>query len=135
MDVHILVDTDLTVTEGHAAAERVRRVLINAFDRVQDVLVHVDGEEDHKLLQLYSSTRDDLIKIVDPLVADPGIPLKRTRMRVHHLKGTTLIEIYLQIDPGKSFREINPHLEDLKERILFTPEIDDVRIFIDVNTD
>ena len=135
MDVHILVDTDLTVTEGHAAAERVRRILINAFDRVQDVLVHVDGEEDHKLLQLYSSTRDDLIKVVDPLIADTGISLKRTRMRVHHLKGTTLIEIYLQIDPGNSIRDINPHLKNLKERILFTPEIDDVHIFIDVNTD
>ena len=135
MDVHILVDTDLTVTEGHAAAERVRRSLINAFDRVQDVLVHVDGEEDQKLLQIYSLTREDLMKIVDPMIADAEINLKRTRMRVHHLKGTTLIEIYLQVDPDKSISEINPLLEDLKRRLKSTPEIDDVRIFVDVNAD
>jgi len=135
MDVHILVDTDLTVTEGHAAAERVRRSLIMAFDRVQDVLVHVDGEEDHMLLQLYSSTRADLIKIVDPMIADADITLKRTRMRVHHLKGTTLIEIYLQVDPEKSMSEIHPLFENLKKHLKSTPEIDDVRIFVDVNAD
>ena len=135
MDVHILVDTDLTVTEGHAAAERVRRSLINAFDKVQDVLVHVDGEEDHKLLQIYPSTRADLKKIVDPMIVNAGITLKRTRMRIHHLKGSTLIEIYLQADPEKSIRELNPLLEDLKTRLKSTPEIDDVRIFLDVNAD
>jgi len=135
MDIHILVDTDLTVTEGHAAAERVRRSLINAFNRVQDVLVHVDGEEDQKLLQLYSSTREDLRKIVDPMIADADITLKQTRMRVHYLKGTTLVEIYLQVDPTKSMSEIHPHFENLKERLKTAPEIDDVRIFVDVNAD
>jgi len=135
MDIHILVDTDLTVTEGHAAAERVRRSLINAFNRVQDVLVHVDGEEDQKLLQLYSSTREDLRKIVDPMITDADITLKQTRMRVHYLKGTTLVEIYLQVDPTKSMSEIHPHFENLKERLKSAPEIDDVRIFVDVNAD
>ncbi len=135
MDVHILVDTDLTVTEGHAAAERVRRSLITAFDRVQDVLVHVDGEEDHKLLQIYPSTRKDLIKMVDPMIQDADATLKRTGLRVHHLKGTTLIEIHLQVDPDKSMNEINPVLKDLKARLKSAPEIDDVRIFVDVNAD
>ncbi len=135
MDVHILVDTDLTVTEGHAAAERVRRSLINAFNKVQDVLVHVDGEEDHKLLQIYPSTRADLIKIVDPMIRDADASLKRTGMRVHHLKGTTLIEIHLLVDPDKSMNEISPVLENLKTRLKSSEEIDDVRIFVDANTD
>ena len=78
MDVHILVDTDLTVTEGHAAAEKVRRKLVNVFDKVQDVLVHVDGEEDQKLLPLYTVTRKDLEKIVDPVIAASKVQLKRT---------------------------------------------------------
>jgi cation diffusion facilitator family transporter len=135
MDVHILVDTDLTVTEGHAAAEQVRRSLINAFDKVQDVLVHVDGEEDHKLLQIYPSSRADLKKIVDPMIVSAGITLKRTRIRVHHLKGSTLIEIYLEVDPDKSLREMKPFLEKLKASLKSTDEIDDVRIFVDVNED
>ncbi len=135
MDVHILVDTDLTVTEGHAVAERVRRGLITAFDKVQDVLVHVDGEEDHKLLRIYPSTRADLKKIVDPMIKDAGLDLKKTGMRVHHLKGTTLLEIHLKVDPNKSIREMNPLLEELKESLKSSPEIDDVRILLEVGED
>ncbi len=135
MDVHILVDTDLTVTEGHAAAEKVRRKLVNVFDKVQDVLVHVDGEEDHKLLPLYTVTRKDLEKIVDPVIAASKVKLKRTRMRVHHLTGTNVIELYVQVDPQKTIAEIHSLTEDLKHRLKFAPEIDDVRIFVDINAD
>jgi len=70
---------------------------------------------------------------VDPVIADADIALKRTRMRVHHLKGTTLIEIFLQVDPDKSIKEMKPFLETLKNSLKSIPEIDDVRIFVDVN--
>lgn len=135
MDVHILVDVDLTVTEGHAAAERVRRKLIDVLDRVRDVLVHVDGEEDHKLLPLYTITRKDLEKIADPEIAAARIKLKRTRMRVHHLKGTNVMELYLRVDSKKTIDEINSSLEPIKRRLKSAPEIDDVRIFVDLNQD
>jgi cation diffusion facilitator family transporter len=135
MDVHILVDTDLTVTEGHAAAEQVRRKLINVFDQVQDVLVHVDGEEDHKLLPLYTVTRKDLEKIVDPALAASKVILKRTRMRVHHLTGTNVLELFVQVDSQKTIAEIHSLMEDLKHRLTSAPEIDDVRIFVDINAE
>ena len=135
MDVHILVDTDLTVTEGHAAAEKVRRKLISVFDKVQDVLVHVDGEEDHKLLPLYTVTRNDLKKIVDPEISASDIKLKRTRMRLHHLKGTNVIELYVQVDTKKTIDEIQSTLKDLKQRLESTAEIEEVRIFVDLNQD
>ena len=135
MDVHILVDTDLTVTEGHAAAEKVRRKLITVFDKVQDVLVHVDGEEDQKLLPLYTVTRKDLEKIVDPVIAASKVTLKRTRMRVHHLTGTNVIELYIQVDSKNTIDEIKSSTEDLKHRLKAAPEIDDVRIFLDINAD
>jgi cation diffusion facilitator family transporter len=133
MDVHILVDTDLTVTEGHAAAEKVRRKLVNVFDKVQDVLVHVDGEEDQKLLPLYTVSRQDLEKIVDPVIAESSGKLKRTRMRVHHLSGTNVIELFVQVDPEKTVDDIHSLMEDLKRRLKTAPEIDDVRIFVDLN--
>ncbi|GJL79536.1 MAG: cation transporter [Nitrospinaceae bacterium] len=135
MDVHILVDNDLTVTEGHAAAEKVRRKLISAFDKVTDVLVHVDGEEDHKLLPLYTVTRKDFEKIVDPVIAASNVNVKRTRMRVHHLTGTNVIELYVQVDPKKTIDEISSLLEDIKRQLKSAPEVDDVRIFVDINAD
>jgi divalent metal cation (Fe/Co/Zn/Cd) transporter len=40
MDAHIVVDSRITVSEGHMIADVVRDVLIEEFDDVQDVLVH-----------------------------------------------------------------------------------------------
>ena len=57
MDVHILVDHEASVTEGHHIAEGVRRELIRAMDNVQDVLVHVDTEDDAAFESIYWANR------------------------------------------------------------------------------
>jgi divalent metal cation (Fe/Co/Zn/Cd) transporter len=51
-----LVDPEITVTEGHGIAEVLRRNVIKAFDNMQDVLVHVDGEHDAEVDKLYPLT-------------------------------------------------------------------------------
>lgn len=42
IDVKIAVDADLTVLQGHQIADDVKQRLVYTFDRVQDVLVHVN---------------------------------------------------------------------------------------------
>ena len=42
VDIHIEVDPDLTVREGHAIAHRVKDRLIRGAGPVRDVLVHVE---------------------------------------------------------------------------------------------
>jgi len=46
VDVHILVDPRLSVSEGHQISEAVRARLINEIDEVSDVMVHIDPEDD-----------------------------------------------------------------------------------------
>lgn len=46
IDVHILVAPTLSVSEGHYIAQHVHRSLTIHFDRVKDVTVHVDPEDD-----------------------------------------------------------------------------------------
>lgn len=46
VDTHIVVDPKISVSEGHIIGEQVRRNLIDSFDAVVDVLVHVDPEDD-----------------------------------------------------------------------------------------
>ncbi|MFQ5450040.1 MAG: cation diffusion facilitator family transporter [Nitrospinaceae bacterium] len=135
MDVHILVDTDLTVTEGHAVAERVRRKLINAFGSLQDVLVHVDAEEDDQIEPLYLSTRGDLNRMVDPVLEAANGKMKKTGMRIHHLKGRTSIDLYIRMEETRTLGEAESLVKDLKARLKSIPEIDDARIYLDVNRD
>ncbi len=46
IDVHILVDRHLSVSEGHQIGEVVRKRLIEEIRSVADVMVHIDTEED-----------------------------------------------------------------------------------------
>lgn len=46
VDVHILVDRKLSVSEGHQIGEVVRQRLIQQIAPVSDVMVHIDTEED-----------------------------------------------------------------------------------------
>ena len=46
IDVHILVSPKLSVSEGHHISEAVEKTLIEKFDAVNDVTVHIDPEDD-----------------------------------------------------------------------------------------
>ena len=46
IDVHIMVSPDISVSEGHYIAQHVHLALVDQLDRVKDVTVHVDPEDD-----------------------------------------------------------------------------------------
>ena len=46
IDVHILVSPKISVSEGHYIAQHVHYALLKGIDRVKDVIVHVDPEDD-----------------------------------------------------------------------------------------
>jgi cation diffusion facilitator family transporter len=48
VDVHILVSPKLSVSEGHHISENVERELIESFDKINDVTVHIDPENDEQ---------------------------------------------------------------------------------------
>ena len=131
MDVHILVETDLTVTEGHKIAELVRRRMINTFAGVQDVLVHVDAEDDSDVEPLYSLTRQDMKQRIAPVVRATGAGLELSRLRVHHLKGKNIVDIFLRADGDLSVSEMENLLKGLRGRLTGMPGIDEARIYLD----
>lgn len=48
VDVHILVSPKLSVSEGHHISEAVEKSLIDNFDEINDVTVHIDPEDDEQ---------------------------------------------------------------------------------------
>lgn len=46
VDAHLVVDPRITVSEGHAIGDVVRQKLLDEFEDVSDVLVHIDPEDD-----------------------------------------------------------------------------------------
>jgi cation diffusion facilitator family transporter len=131
MDVHILVDPDLTVTEGHKIAESVRRKLIKTMDNIEDVLVHVDAEDDSEVEVIYKATRSELHPIIDPILLSFDDALVKTRLQVHYVKGKTIVDLFLKRKDGKSISE--NLIQELSSRLEELSKVDRVRIYLDVN--
>jgi len=132
MDVHIQVDSDLTVTEGHEIAERVRRKLIKTYQNTQDVLVHVDAYDDSEVETIHNISRDDIELLVNPIIRNVSDAFEKTKLRIHHLKGKNLIEIYLRGDPTKTITETETSLEEMKQHLLTGEYIDNVKFYLEV---
>ena len=132
IDVHIQVDSDLTVTEGHEVAERVRRNLINRYQKTQDVLVHVDGYDDSRVESIYNISRSDVELIVTPLLSHMTGNFKKTQLRIHHLNGKNIVEIYLHGDRTKTITETEIILKKFKGSLLENKNIDGVKLYLEV---
>ena len=62
VDVHILVAPRLSVSEGHHISETVEQMLIDSFDEINDVTVHIDPEDDLKEARsMHLPLRNELI--------------------------------------------------------------------------
>ena len=134
MDVHIQVDSDLTVTEGHEVAERVRRQVIKNYPHTQDILVHVDGYDDREVESIYNISRDDVEILLTPILANAERTLKKTQLRVHHLKGKNIVELYLHGDSSKTIAETESCLKEVKTNLLKNKHIDGVKLYLEVES-
>ena len=132
IDVHIQVDSDLTVTEGHQVAARVRRNLINRYQKTQDVLVHVDGYDDSRVESIYNISRSDVELIVTPLLSHMTGNFKKTQLRIHYLNGKNIVEIYLHGDRTKTITETEIILKKFKGSLLENKNIDGVKLYLEV---
>jgi len=122
VDAHIVVNSRITVSEGHMIADVVRDVLIEKFDDVQDVLVHVDPESD-EYEQNYANKllRRDVDNYLKEYFAE-NYPLIDS-FRIHYLKGRVELEVVL---PHTMF-SLSQQVETIKKRcVVLEQEIDEI---------
>jgi cation diffusion facilitator family transporter len=97
VDAHILVDSRISVSEGHSIAERARHRVLKSHPAVSDVLVHVDPEEDldHESTAQRMPARASLLQHLQPLLE--GLP-QTQRTVLHYIGGKVEAEVYLAHD-------------------------------------
>lgn len=96
VDVHVLVDPKLSVSEGHYIGEKVREQLIDKIDEVSDVMVHVDPEDDEKMKpSLGLPPRSWVLGQLEQRWQGVPIASKIERISLHYLDGKLDIEVCL----------------------------------------
>jgi cation diffusion facilitator family transporter len=92
IDVHVLVASNISVSEGHYIAQNVHHALMASLDQVKDVTVHVDPEDDETCCpSLHLPNRSTLEhQLLHPWCTDyPGIQT----WVLHYLDGKLSMDV------------------------------------------
>lgn len=94
IDVHVMVSPFISVSEGHFIAQQVHRVLIEKLERVKDVTVHVDPEDDETCAPSFNLPQRQKLEqdFLEKWRADyPGIQ----QWVLHYLDGNLSIDLII----------------------------------------
>ena len=114
VDVHVLVNPKLSVSEGHFIGEKVREQLIKQIDDVSDVMVHVDAEDDevqHSSQRL--PQRRDVINQLKSRWTDIPEAKLIDNIVLHYLDGKIHVELTLPLEKMES----QQHAVDVSARL------------------
>ncbi len=96
-DVHIQVNSYLSVSEGHYIAENVIQKLRKKFPEMHDITVHIDPEDDEKCspsAQLPS--RNQILQQIYPEIQKTGLDQDIRNIVLHYVNGKIEIEVFLK---------------------------------------
>ena len=124
VDVHLQVNSYLSVSEGHYIAEQVIQKLRNKYPEMQDITVHIDPEDDETSIPTKGlPSRNEIMSIIYPLIKETGIAEDIINIVLHYIDGKIEIEIYLR----------RPHddvvLKELKDACKSCKEIRSIGIY------
>jgi len=99
VDVHILVEPTLSVSEGHQIGESVRSRLLDEIDEVADVTVHIDPEDD-ELVPPGSDLppREQVLQALDEQWQGLGLDLDIRDVVLHYLGGKIHVDVVLPLE-------------------------------------
>lgn len=109
VDAHILVDSRISVSEGHRTAEAARERVLRAHSEVLDVLVHIDPEDvlasdEADLGVTRLPGREELLQQLQLLLS--GMP-QPEKVVFHYLAGKVEAEVFFNhrfLDQGEALR-------------------------------
>ena len=113
VDVHVQVDSRISVSEGHRIAESARARVLREHAEVLDVLVHIDPEDDlDPDIAIRLPARETLLQELRPLLADLPEPEK---VVLHYLGGRIEAEIFFShafFENGDAMRKLSLKLAE-----------------------
>lgn len=95
-DVHLQVNSYLSVSEGHYIAERVIHELRDKFPEMHDITVHIDPEDDETASPSKGlPSRNEIMAEIYPLIQQTGVDQDISNIVLHYIDGKVEIEIFL----------------------------------------
>ncbi len=122
LDVHLEVPQEISVSEGHAIADKVRDRLLEQFEEVSDVTVHIDAERDLSQSPLCLPLRSEAIAKLHEAWSHLPYAQRIQKITLHYLQGKIYVDVYLPLailSSGVSAEEIVSQLQQAAVKLSF----------------
>ncbi len=129
-DVHVLVDPDISVSEGHAISVLVQQRLMETIERMSDVIVHIDPEDDECATPTKGlPMRTEVLGRLDQRWQEIPEALTRKRVLLHYLEGAITVDVFFPLRTFVDAAAARQLQQRLRAAIQDDPEIADVRLY------
>lgn len=130
LDMHLQVASDISVSEGHNIGEWAARELLSQFDSINDVIYHIDVEDDHEARLSPNNALLPLRHEVVMALEDCWVNRAEiNRVTLHYLNNRVDLELHLQCQ-NSCTQEIK---QQLTERRSDYPWLGKVSIWCNTN--
>jgi len=129
VDVHIIVDEDISVSEGHYISEAVRHRLVHEVDVVSDALVHIDPEDDSDFAPTHglpsrTVVQAELKQALRQLPAATHIE----RLTLHYVGGKLRVEVLLPLSVLARPEDGTRLQQQFHEAVMHLPAIGEINV-------
>jgi cation diffusion facilitator family transporter len=105
-DVHLQVNSYLSVSEGHFIAENVIYKLRKKFPEMHDITVHIDPEDDEIASpSSHLMSRNQVMANIYPYIKSAGLDQNIRNIVLHYINGEIEIEIFIDVKQEESVLE------------------------------
>lgn len=130
IDVHLQVDGNISVSEGHQISEFVRHRLIDEFESVDEVLVHIDPENDKTIAaNIDLPHRSEMTRLINDTIAGIHGSPAAEKITLHYLAGSINVDITFPTVESSTDEERKKIASKVVEILHQHPNIDDIDIF------
>ena len=140
VDLHIEVDSMMSISAAHQVAERVRLRILDKIPAVNEVLVHVDAEDDF-IEEEVESSRDivlmrpqreieaDVKKVLNEIPEITGI----THIYCHYLNQNLSVQVNIMLDTEMRIIEAQKIASTARMKIEQIKDIDDADLHLELD--
>lgn len=130
LDVHVLVESWISVSEGHMISQMVTDRLLDDIEEITDVTVHIDPEDDEVAIPCKGlPLRVEAEALLQQQWCSIPNASARQRLVLHYLAGSIDVDVYFPSDFLSGNKGVQELHSALQETAGVLPEFGQVRIF------
>ena len=125
IDVHIVVDERLSVSEGHKISEYVRLKLIDSHEDISNALVHIDPEDDSlAVLCADLPLRREVLADLRSVWTEELDASELDRAVLHYLNGQVHVDLVRSLQAADAqAQQFNQHLQEKVKALNYIGEV------------